>query len=67
MAALLNSAALIAISVLVAREAVGRLFHPQPARVPVTQVTASVALIANLLCVFLLRSHSNEDIHVKSL
>jgi cobalt-zinc-cadmium efflux system protein len=65
-AALLNSAGLIAISVLVAREAVGRLFHPQPARVPVMLVTASVALIANLLCVLLLRNHRTEDINVKS-
>ena len=65
-AALVNSATLIAISVLVAREAIGRLFHPQPARAPVMLVTASVALIANLVCVFLLRDHRKEDINVKS-
>ena len=65
-AALLNSATLIAISVLVAREAVERLFHPQTARAPVMLVTASVALIANLLCVLLLRTQSNEDLNVKS-
>jgi len=65
-AALLNSAALIAISVFVAREAVGRLFHPQPARAPVMLVTASVALLANLLCVLLLRHYRSEDLNVKS-
>ena len=65
-AALLNSAALIAISVLIARAAVGRLFHPQSARAPVMLVTASVALITNPLCVLLLRHHRTEDINGKS-
>lgn len=65
-AALLNAAALIAISVLIGREAVGRFFHPQPARARVMLATASIALIANLVCVFLLRDHSSEDINVKS-
>jgi cobalt-zinc-cadmium efflux system protein len=65
-AALLNSAILIAISVLVARQAVERLFHPQTARASVMLVTASVALIANLLCVLLLRNHTTEDINVRS-
>jgi cobalt-zinc-cadmium efflux system protein len=66
LAALLNAAALIAITVLVAHEAVGRLFHPQLARARVMLVTASVALLANLVCVFLIRNHSTQDINVRS-
>ena len=45
--ALPSSAALIAISVLVAREAAERLFDPQSARAPGTLVTESVALVCS--------------------
>jgi cobalt-zinc-cadmium efflux system protein len=66
MAALLNAAALIAISSLIAREAVVRILHPEPVNAPVMLVAAVVALVANLASVFLLRTHSAEDINVRS-
>jgi cobalt-zinc-cadmium efflux system protein len=66
MAALLNAAALIAISALIAREAVARIFHPEAVNAPVMLVAAVVALVANLASVFLLRTHSAEDINVRS-
>lgn len=66
MAALFNAAALIAISALIAREAVARILHPQPVNAPVMLVAAVVALVANLASVFLLRTHSAEDINVRS-
>jgi cobalt-zinc-cadmium efflux system protein len=65
-AALLNAAALIAISALIGREAVARLFHPEPVRASVMLVAAAVAFLANVGSVLLLRTHSAEDINVRS-
>lgn len=65
-AALINAAALIAISALIGREAVSRLFHPAPVRASVMLVAAAVAFLANVGSVLLLRTHSNEDINVRS-
>ena len=65
-AALINAAALIAISALIGREAVARLFHPEPVRASVMLVAAAVAFVANVGSVLLLRTHSAEDINVRS-
>jgi cobalt-zinc-cadmium efflux system protein len=65
-AALINAAALIAISALIGREAVGRLLHPAPVRASVMLVAAAVAFLANVGSVLLLRTHSAEDINVRS-
>jgi cobalt-zinc-cadmium efflux system protein len=65
-AALINAAALIAISALIGREAVTRLFHPEPVRASVMLVAASAAFLANVGSVLLLRTHSAEDINVRS-
>jgi cobalt-zinc-cadmium efflux system protein len=65
-AALLNAAVLIAISALIGREAVARLFHPEPVRSSVMLVAAAVAFLANVGSVLLLRTHSAEDINVRS-
>jgi cobalt-zinc-cadmium efflux system protein len=65
MAALFNAAALIAMSVLIGREAIDRLFHPQPVRASVMLVAAFAALVANLASVLLLRTHTAEDVNVR--
>jgi cobalt-zinc-cadmium efflux system protein len=65
-AALINAAALIAISALIGREAVTRLLHPEPVRASVMLVAAAVAFLANVVSVLLLRAHSAEDINVRS-
>jgi cobalt-zinc-cadmium efflux system protein len=65
-AALLNAAVLIAISALIGREAVARLFHPEPVRSSVMLVAAAAAFLANVASVLLLRTHSAEDINVRS-
>jgi len=57
-AALINAAALIAISALIGREAVARLFHPEPVRASVMLLAAAVAFLANVGSVLLLRTHS---------
>jgi cobalt-zinc-cadmium efflux system protein len=66
LAAFLNAAVLIAISVLIAREALGRLFHPAPVNAPVMVVAAAVALAANVASVLLLRKHRADDINFRS-
>lgn len=65
-AALLNAGILIAISVLIAREALSRLFHPMAVRTSIMLISAMVALGANSASVLLLRRHSHEDINVRS-
>ncbi len=66
LAALLNAASLIAISLFIGRDAVHRLFHPEPVRTTVMLATALVALAANLASVALLKHHSRDDINVRS-
>jgi cobalt-zinc-cadmium efflux system protein len=65
-AALINAAALIAISALIGREAVSRLLHPAPVHGSVMLVAAIVAFAGNVASVLLLRTHSTEDINVRS-
>jgi cobalt-zinc-cadmium efflux system protein len=65
-AALINAAALVAISALIGREAVSRLLHPAPVHGSVMLVAAIVAFAGNVASVLLLRTHRTEDINVKS-
>lgn len=65
-AALLNAAGLIAISALIGREAVSHLLHPAPVRASVMLIAASVAAVANMASVLLLRRHRRDDINVRS-
>lgn len=65
-AALINAAALIAISALIGREAVSRLLHPAPVHGSVMLVAAIVAFAGNVASVLLLRTHSTDDINVRS-
>ena len=65
-AALINAAALIAISALIGREAVSRLLHPEPVHGSIMLVAAVVAFAGNVASVLLLRTHSTEDINVRS-
>ena len=66
MAALLNAAVLVAVSVLIVRGAIARLSSPGHIHTSTMLVTALVALCANAASVLLLRSHSREDINVRS-
>jgi cobalt-zinc-cadmium efflux system protein len=64
--ALLNAAALIAISLLIGRAALVRLFHRETVRPSLMLVAALFALGANLAAVGLLKSYSRKDINVRS-
>ena len=66
MAALANAVTLIVVSALIAREAVQRLFHPEPVARGVMLAVALVAFAANVGSVFLLRRHDEDDVNVKS-
>jgi cobalt-zinc-cadmium efflux system protein len=66
LAALLNSATLLIVLTLILREAISRLVHPQPIRSGIMLVIALIGLFANLGSVFLLKSHSHDDINMRS-
>jgi len=66
LAALLNSATLLVVSTLICREAVVRLLHPEPVRGGIMFTVALVGLVANLVSVFLLKSHDHGDLNMRS-
>ena len=65
-AALANAVALIAVSVVIAREALVRLLHPTPVAQGIMLSVALVALAANVGSVLLLRRHERDDVNVRS-
>ena len=65
-AALANAVVLIAVSVVIAREALVRLLHPTPVAQGLMLAVALVALAANVGSVLLLRRHEKDDINVRS-
>jgi len=66
LAALINAMVLIAITVLIAREALVRLFHPEPVQQGLMLAVALVALFGNVGSVLLLRRHDKDDVNVRS-
>jgi len=66
LAALINAVTLVAVTALIAREAVLRLMHPEPVAQGIMLVVALVALVANVSSVLLLRSHNANDVNVRS-
>ena len=65
-AALVNAVTLIAVTALIAREAVVRLLHPEPVAQGIMLTVALVALGANVGSVLLLRRHDKHDVNVRS-
>jgi len=65
LAALVNAVTLIAVTVLIAREAVVRLLHPQPVVRGIMLVLGLVALGVNVGSVLLLRRHDKNDVNVR--
>jgi len=66
LAALINAVVLIAITVLIAREAVVRFLHPAPVQQGLMLAVALVAVLANVGSVLLLRRHDKDDVNVRS-
>lgn len=65
-AALANAVALIAVSVVIAREALVRLLHPTAVAQGLMLIVALVAFVANIGSVLLLRRHDADDVNVRS-
>lgn len=64
-AALANAVTLIGVTVLIAREAVLRLVHPEPVAQGIMLVLGLVALGVNVGSVLLLRRHDKNDVNVR--
>jgi cobalt-zinc-cadmium efflux system protein len=62
--ALINAVTLIAVTVLIAHQAVLRLLHPEPVAQGIMLVVAVVALGANIASALLLRQHDKGDVNV---
>jgi len=65
-AALVNAMLLLGATVLIGREAVLHLLHPEPVVQGIMLVVGGVALVANLASVLLLRHHDRDDVNVRS-
>jgi cobalt-zinc-cadmium efflux system protein len=65
-AALANAVTLVAVTALIARQAVVRLQHPVPVQQGLMLTVALVALVANAGSVLLLRRHDEHDVNVRS-
>jgi len=66
LAALINAATLVAVTVLIAREAILHLLHPAPVARGIMLVVASVAFLANVGSVLLLHDHEHGDVNVRA-
>jgi cobalt-zinc-cadmium efflux system protein len=64
-AALVNAVTLIGVTVLIAREAVVRLLHPEPVAQGIMLALGLVALGVNVGSVLLLRRHDKTDVNVR--
>ena len=65
-AALANAVALLAVTVLIAREAIYRLLYPEPVAQGIMLGVGVVALLANAGSVLLLHPHEKNDVNVRS-
>ena len=66
LAALVNAGLLVVISVLIAKEALHRLLHPQPVAAGLIFWTALFAFLGNMGGVWLLHRHDRHDLNVRS-
>jgi cobalt-zinc-cadmium efflux system protein len=66
LAALINAITLVAVTVLIAREAILHLLHPEPVVRGIMLAVALVAFFANLGSVLLLRDHEHRDVNVRA-
>lgn len=66
LAALLNASLLIIVSFFLFKEAVLRFFHPVPINSGFVIVVASIGLIVNSLCAFLLKDDHHDNMNLRS-
>ena len=67
LAAIINSATLIAICVYLIKESYGRFVHPEPIAAQVMIGVASIGLLANIIGTLLLRKGSQSNMNIRSV
>ncbi|HEV2398874.1 MAG TPA: cation diffusion facilitator family transporter [Candidatus Sulfotelmatobacter sp.] len=65
-AAVWSASVLICVAILIVRQALARLLHPEPYQTGITIAVASVAVVANGVSALLLRHHDPQDLNVRS-
>ena len=66
LAALFNACTLVVVAVFLFKEAIVRLSHPHPINSLLMLSVALVGLIANIISVFLLKTHAHEDLNIRA-
>ena len=64
--AFINSLVLLAVVVLIAKEAIIRLAHPEQLSGGLVAITATIALLGNGLATLILKKHSHDNLNMKS-
>ncbi|MFO7880635.1 MAG: cation diffusion facilitator family transporter [Bacteroidota bacterium] len=65
-AAFVNAAVLVVISVVLFVEAAQRFVDPEPVKGPLMLIVAGIGLLANLVSVFILNPHKGRNINIKA-
>jgi len=65
-AAFINGATLLLVSLEIVREAIGRFAHPQAVLAGPMLIIAAIGLVANLLVALVLRGHDHDDINARA-
>jgi len=65
-AAFINGATLLLVSVEIFREAIGRFIHPSPVLAGPMLIVAVIGLVANLLVALVLGGHDHEDLNARA-
>ncbi|MFA6357939.1 MAG: cation diffusion facilitator family transporter [Candidatus Omnitrophota bacterium] len=66
LAALFNACVLVIVSVFLFKEALVRFAHPYAVNSLLMLSVASIGLIANIVSVFLLKTHAHEDLNIRA-
>jgi cobalt-zinc-cadmium efflux system protein len=66
LAALFNACSLVVVSIFLFKEAFARFIHPHPVNSLLMMSVAVIGLAANIISVFLLKSHAHEDLNVRA-
>ncbi len=66
LAALFNACALVVVSIFLFKEALSRFTHPRAINILLMLLVASICFIANIVSVFLLKTHAHEDLNIRA-
>jgi len=66
LAALFNACVLVVVSIFLFKEALARFTHPHAINSLLMLSVASIGLVANIVSVFLLKTHAHEDLNIRA-